>query len=158
MGFFDRFLRIVPAAALLFFAVAAPPLWSQAETEQNKGNDPEQYVGLTLTDLFQRFGAPRSVYASRGLEQWQDDVIFVYDQGDFYIYKDRVWQVGLKEAAGIKTGDSRAVVSLVLGTKAESRENSIFCSLDADAWPMMLRFDFDKDDKVLAIFIYRTDI
>jgi len=158
MGFFDRFSPSIPVAALLIFAVTGPSLWSQTETEQNKENDPGQYVGLTLTDLFQRFGAPRSVYASRGPEEWQDDVVFVYDQGDFYIYKDRVWQAGLKEAMGIRTGDTRAVVSLVLGTRAENRENSIFCSLDTGAWPMMLRFDFDKDDKVLAIFIYRTDI
>jgi len=144
-------------AAVLFFAIAAPSLWPQAETEQNREDDPVLFVGLTLTDLFQRFGVPSSVYAARGLEEWQDDVVFVYDRGNFYIYKDRVWQVGLKEALGIKTGDSRAVVSLVIGSKAESRGNSVFCSLDNAAWPMMLRCDFDKDDKVQAIFMYRTD-
>jgi len=158
MGLFGRFFRLIPVMMVLFFAFFVPPLWSQAETEQSRSDDPAQYIGLTLTDLFQRFGVPGSVYASRGLEEWQDDVVFVYDQGDFYIYKDRVWQLELKDVMGIKAGDSRSVVSLVLGSKAESFGNSIFYSLDAGAWPMMLRCDFDKDDNVQVIFIYRTDL
>jgi len=133
------------------------PLWPQTGTAAPGGNDPVSFIGLTLDELLRRFGTPRSVYAARGLEEWQDDVVFVYDQGDFYIYNDRVWQAGLRAALGINSGDSRAVVSLVLGPKAESRGNSVFYSLDEYAWPMMLRFDFDKDDKVQAIFIYRTD-
>ena len=133
------------------------PLWPQSETEGNRKDDPALYIGLTLTDLFQRFGVPRWVYPSRGIEEWQDDVVFVYDRGDFFIYKDRVWQIGLKEAAGIKVGDSRAVVSLVLGSKAENLGNSVFYTLEQGAWPMMLRCDFDSADKVSVIFIYRTD-
>ena len=157
MGFTGRLLRLTPAAAVLFLFFTVPPLWSQSETAGDKGDDPASYVGLTLTDLFQRFGVPRSVYAARGPEEWQDDVVFVYDRGDFFVYKDRVWQVGLKDAMEIMAGDSRAVVLLVLGAKAESRQNSVFCSLDNGAWPMVLRCDFDKDDKVQVIFIYRTD-
>jgi len=133
------------------------PLWPQAETETGGADAPVLYIGLTLTDLYQRFGVPQSVCASRGLEVWQDDVVFVYAQGDFYIYRDRVWQVGLKGAMGIKAGDSRDMVSLIFGSKGENRGNSFFCSLNDAAWPMMLRCDFDKDDKVQVIFIYRTD-
>ena len=132
---------------------------------QNQGNaggaagvaDPVSLVGLTLDDLIRRFGAPRSVYAARGLEQWQDDVVFVYDQGDFYVYKNRVWQAGFKAARGIKAGDSRAAVSMILGSKAEGRGNSLFCSLDEQSWPLMMRCDFDKDGRVQMIYIYRSD-
>jgi len=120
--------------------------------------DPVSLVGLTLDELVSRFGVPRSVYAVRGIEEWQDDVVFVYEQADFYVYKDRVWQAGLKEARGIKIGDPQAVVSLVLGTGGETKDNSVFCSLNEGAWPMMLRFDFDSAGKVRAIFIYRTDM
>ena len=119
--------------------------------------DPLSLVGLTLDDLIRRFGTPRLVYASRGLEEWQDDVVFVYDQGDFYVYKDRVWQVGLKTAMGINAGDPRGVVFLLLGSKAENRGDSIFCSLDEGAWPLALRCEFDNEDKVRVIYIYRTD-
>ena len=140
--------------ALILFIVY--PLWPQ--TPQSPGDDPASVIGLTLTELVQRFGVPLSVYPARGLEEWQDDVVFVYDRGDFYVYKDRVWQAGLKAARGISTGDTWSLVSLILGAGAESRGNSIFYSLDEGAWPMMLRYDFDRSGKVEAIFIYRTDI
>ena len=120
--------------------------------------NPVFFIGMSLDDLIRRFGTPRSVYPVRGLEEWQDDVVFVYDTADFYIYKDRVWQAGLKEARGIKTGDPRAVVSLILGSSAaETRENFISYFLNEGAWPLMLRFDFDNAGMVKAIFIYRTD-
>ena len=120
-------------------------------------NDPVNLVGLTLGELLGRFGTPRSVYAARGIEEWQDDVVFVYDEGDFYVYKDRVWQAGLKEAHGIKAGDSRAVVSLVLGQAAEDRGDSIYCPLEVKGWPLMLRYVFDREGRLHMIFIYRTD-
>ena len=146
------------AFALLLFILAVPPLWCQPAEE-----DPSSFIGLTLTELLNRFGPPRSVYPSRGLEEWQDDVVFAYDQGDFYILKDRVWQIGLNSVMGIKTGDNAAVVSLILGTRAsmrlaESRQNSVFYSLDGKSWPMLLRCDFDKNGRVMMIYIYRSDL
>ena len=128
---------------------------------QSQGNpgeaDPVSFVGLTLDELIHHFGIPQSVYAARGLEEWQDDVVFVYDQGDFYVYRDRVWQVGLKTLRGINTGDPRGVVSLVLGSNAEPRGDSIFYPINDRSWPLMLRYDLDSAGRVQAIFIYRTD-
>ena len=139
---------------LLLLLLPVFSLSAQGSGEVN----PASYIGLTLSELISRFGVPRSVYPSRGPEEWQDDVVFVYEGGDFYILGDRVWQVGLKAAGGIKPGDTRTLVSLLLGSNFLSRNDSIFYSLDSGSWPMMLRFDFDKDGKVRAIFIYRTDI
>jgi len=147
--------RVLP---LVFFLLSLSLLDAQNPGEAGGPVDPVSLVGMTLDELIGSFGTPRSVYATRGLEEWQDDVIFVYDQGEFYIYKDRVWQVGLKTARGIKAGDSRAVVSLLLDSKAESRGNSLFCSLDEKPWPLVLRYDFDREDKLLVIFIYRPDL
>ena len=131
------------------------PLWPQED-------DPVAFVGLTLEELISRFGIPKSVYAARGLQEWQDDVVFVYDRGDFYIYKNRVWQAGLRAAMGIRTGDSRGLVSMVLDSipgqsRPETRGDSIFYILNKVSWPLMLRFDFDRTGLVQAIFIYRTD-
>ena len=136
------------------------PVWPQGESAG--GDDPSSYIGLTLTELIRRFGAPLSVHAVRGLEQWQDDVVFVYDQGDFYVYKDRVWQADLKAALGIKTGDLRGHVFMVLDSmpgpsQAETRGDSVFYPLDGGSWPLMLRCDFDRAGRVEAIFIYRPD-
>ena len=174
-------------ALFLLFVLSLSHLYAQVEKAEpaaesgrqaGRGSPPEptSLVGLTLDELIRCFGAPRSVYAARGLQQWQDDVVFVYEQGDFYIYKDRVWQIGLKAARGIKIGDSRSKVALVLGSEAQERENSLFYPLDepaaestaigakvpqgsppAGSWPLVLRCDFDRAGAVLAIFIYRLD-
>jgi len=146
----------VRALQLLFLLLSLPLVHAQRSPEA--GADPVSLVGMTVDELIRCFGAPRSVYAARGLQQWQDDVVFVYDEGDFYIYKDRVWQAGLKAALGIKTGDTRGAVTMTLGSKAESREDALFCSLDEKPWPLMLRCDFDRENKVRAIFIYRPDL
>ena len=141
---------------VVFLFFTAQALWSEPITE-----DPASFIGLTLTELFGRFGPPIAVYSTRGIEEWQDDVVFVYDQGDFYILNDRVWQINLKMAMGIKTGDNAAVVSLVLGSRvrlAESSENSVSYFIDGKSWPMLLRCDFNKEGRVQMIFIYRSDL
>ena len=121
-------------------------------------DDPVSFIGMKLEELINRFGVPLLVYPSRGREAWQDDVVFVYEQGDFYIYRDRIWQAGLKEAGGVKLGDSRGVVLLVLGSSGmETQGESVFYSMNDGAWPLMLRIDFDSAGKVKAIFIYRSD-
>jgi hypothetical protein len=144
----------------LFFMALS--LWAQGNEQAGSlpsaNGEPFSLVGMTLDELVGRFGAPRSVHAARGIEEWQDDVVFVYEHGDYYVYRDRVWQLALKSVMGVKAGDSRAAVSLVLGSKAVSRLDSIFYPLDGRSWPMTLRCDFDKDGRLLLIFIYRTDM
>ena len=140
---------------LLFLLWARPALRAQGGTGDPA--DPVSFVGLTLPELFQRFGAPLSVNAVRGSDKWQDDVVFVYDQGDFYIYKDRVWQVSLKAGRGIKLGDSYDTVAMVMGSAVQTQGNSVFYSLEERSWPLMLRCDFDGDSRLMAIFIYRSD-
>ena len=138
-------------AVVIFLVFAALPLWPEEE-------ELVSYIGLNLTELFRILGTPRSVYAARGIEEWQDDVVFVYDEGDFYIYGDRVWQLGLRAARGINSGDSKGLVQLILGSGAEARGDSVFYPLYEASWPLMLRYDFDDANKVKAIFIYRTDL
>ncbi|MDR0876806.1 MAG: hypothetical protein LBN21_02045, partial [Treponema sp.] len=73
-----------------------PPLWAQSDTPAGTGEtDLSELIGLTLAEVLDRFGAPESVYAVRGVETWQDDVVFMYPDRDLYIYKDRVWQLGV---------------------------------------------------------------
>ena len=98
------------------------------------------------------------MYPVRGLAEWQDDVVFAYAEGDFYLYRDRVWQVGVKSARGINSGDPIGVAALILGSKAETRGSSIFCSLYEQGWPLVLRCDADEKGRVEAIFIYRPDL
>ncbi|MDR1903051.1 MAG: hypothetical protein LBQ88_12320 [Treponema sp.] len=120
--------------------------------------DPAGFIGFTLEELLRQFGAPLSVYAVRGLEEWQDDVVFVYNEADFYVYKDRVWQLGLKSAYGIKTGDSRSSAMLAMqGPVEQSASSYVQCSLQNKPWNTKLRVNFDRAGLVSIIFVYRSD-
>jgi hypothetical protein len=134
-------------------------LWPQAQADTlPRENDPASYIGYSLEDLLRRFGVPRSVYAVRGLVEWQDDVVFVYDEGDFYIIKDRVWQVGLKSAYLIQAGDTRPAVFLSFGEALASGEDYAIFLLRGQHWPLAWRCNFDSNGRVTTIFIYRSDI
>jgi len=151
-----------PKQKVMLLLLFWPLVFPEAQGNASEVN-PVSFIGMKLDELIQNFGMPNSVYPVRGKEVWQDDVVFVYDQGDFYIFKDRVWQAGLKEVRGIKAGDPRGLVSLIMGsasgfTEAEPRGDSVLYSLNEGAWPMTLRFDFDSAARVKAIFIYRTDM
>jgi len=128
------------------------PLWPQ-----EGGDDPFSFVGMTLADLIWRFGPPQTVFTARGGELWQDDVVFRYAEGDFYIYRDRVWQVKLVSAAGISNGDSKPVVLLVFGDTAEDRGNHVLLPVSDRDWPLMVRVNFNDTGLVTAIYIYRPD-
>jgi len=141
---------------VLVFLFSSIPLLHAQENVQEE--NPASFVGLTLQQLIDRFGVPRLVYAARGLEDWQDDVVFVYDHGYFYIYRDRVWQVGLNSIRGISRGDPQGMVYLRMGSNAVAQGDSIFYPLHEAPWPLMLRWDIDSAGMVHAIFIYRADL
>ena len=141
----------------LNLGVGLLPLLSQTAPElQAVAEDPASFIGFTLEELVSRLGIPRSVYAVRGLEEWQDDVVFVYVQGDFYVFKDRVWQVGLNSAYHIRVRDPRGVFFRTF-QEADDRGGYGLCSLSGRNWPLALRCNFDEAGKVSEIFIYRSD-
>jgi hypothetical protein len=111
---------------------------------------------MRLDELINRFGAPRNVHAARGEEHWQDDVVFAYTDYDFYIYRDRVWQVGVKSIYNMKIGDAKAVALLVLGDAAQDMGEYILYALPSGSWPLSLRVNYNAG-RVSAIFIYRAD-
>jgi hypothetical protein len=129
---------------------------SFAQTEVQLGQDPAMLIGNTLTDLIGRFGVPKQVYAVRGVAPWQDDVVFVYDAGEFYIFGNRVWQLMLRSAYNIKDGDNRATVSRVMGEGRNFEGYTLF-QLPGRAWPVMLRINWDASGRVAGIYIYRSD-
>jgi hypothetical protein len=136
---------------LFVLLIAKPFLWAQVS------DDARLLVGLKLADLVARFGPPQSVYAARGQEPWQDDVVFTYSEGDFYIFKDRVWQVGLKSARNVSVGDPRQAVLLALGEGALDQGDHVLLPLPDNGWQLMLRVNLNASGRVSAIFIYRPD-
>ncbi|MCL2243518.1 MAG: hypothetical protein FWC03_03505 [Treponema sp.] len=130
------------------------PILAQGQTD---GSGAFFFVGMKLEEVFERFGAPIAVYAARGIEVWQDDVIFQYSVGDFYIFGDRVWQVRLPAAYGISAGDPKAAVLLVLGNAAEDMDDHVLIPLTGQDWPLVMRINFNKTYAVSAIYVYRPD-
>jgi hypothetical protein len=144
---------------VFFFAVLLVPLlplWPQNIVPQEYYGEPLSFVGMVIDELFARFGPPQSVYASRGEEHWQDDVVFVYNEGDFYIHGRRVWQVGLREAFGIRIGDLKAVAHLLLGENVQDEGDFLLYHFPGGAWPVSIRINL-TNDRVSAIFVYRPD-
>jgi len=137
---------------LFFFAL---PLWAQEQS--GAAGDPFSLVGMKVAELIERFGAPMAVYAARGNEVWQDDVVFRYDSADFYIVKDRVWQVKLAAALGINSGDPKQAALLVLGAKAQDNGDHLLMSVAGKDWPLVFRVNVNNAGRVAAIFIYRPD-
>jgi len=136
---------------LLFFTF---PLWAQS---QAPADEQLALVGIRLTELIERFGTPSAVLTARGNEAWQDDVVFQYAQGDFYINRDRVWQVKLASACGVSNGDRKAVALLVLGEGTQDKGDHLLLPINGKDWPLMLRVNLNSTGQVSAIYIYRPD-
>jgi hypothetical protein len=115
------------------------------------------FIGMTLEELIGRFGVPKTVIAARGNELWQDDVIFQYNDGDFYVYRDRVWQVKFVSALGISNKDGKAAVLRVLGNNADDMGDYALLQISGMNWPLILRVNFNNSGQVSAIYLYRPD-
>ncbi|MDR0502174.1 MAG: hypothetical protein LBH16_02515 [Treponema sp.] len=136
-------------------SAAANAVVSAAVTEEPRREF--SYIGLKLPELIERLGAPKSVSAARGNELWQDDVVFQYNEGDFFIFKDRVWQVKFTSAYGISPGDPKQAVLLVLGESAEDKGDHLILPVQSKDWPLMIRVNLNSAGRAASIFIYRPD-
>jgi hypothetical protein len=148
--------KVAPIYFCLFMLAAPPLAWPESLLGRGQADEYTPLIGLRLNELVARFGAPQKVFASRGDELWQDDVVFAYNEADFYIHQDRVWQIGLKAAYGMKLGDLKAVAMLVLGASAEDKGAYALYAIRGGSWPLEIRVNFDNG-LISAIFIYRQD-
>jgi len=114
----------------------------------------QAFVGMMLSEVIDRFGPPRTVAVARGIELWQDDVVFRYTGVDFYIFRDRVWQVRFLATHGVSIGDRKETVLHTLGEMAEDMEEYVLLPIDGQNWPLILRVNFNNDENVNAIFLY----
>ena len=141
-------MKKIPLAGLLFFILF--PVFAQSDS------DPSALIGTTLSDLIKTYGVPKNVYAVRGVAAWQDDVVFVYDTIEFFIFGNRVWQLKVRSAYNIKTGDTKAAVNNVMG-EGRTYEGYTLYQLPGKAWPIMLRINWDPSGRAEGIYIYRSD-
>jgi hypothetical protein len=120
-------------------------------------DDPVALIGMSVRDVLATFGPPENVYAVRGAEEWQDDVVFEYKSIDFYLYRNRVWQITPPKINNISIGDPKAVVALVHGDKLKDNGAYIITEVPGRAWKIETRYNIDANGKIGAIYIYRTD-
>jgi len=144
--------RVLLLQLALFVAF---PLLSQEQAV--KTDERLSLVGMRLAELIERYGPPKTVYAARGNELWQDDVVFRYDKEDFFIFGDRVWQVRVASAYGVSVNDPKQAALLVLGDKAQNMGDYLLMQLSGGDWQLTLRVNFNNAGLVSAIYIYRPD-
>ena len=154
-------MRQVITLFLLFFSLYSQQAAAQTRPVAGLSNDEHlSLVGIMLPELIQRFGPPGLAVVERGIELWQDDVVFKYNGADFYIYRDRVWQVKLASTHGISNGDRKAVVLLTFGNRAADYGDHVLLPVNSRDWPLMLRVNFsntNNTETVTEIYIYRPD-
>jgi len=150
--------RVYVALVLLCSIVAAGfPQAAPGSANQDLLQDPSWLVGATLQSIITQFGSPLAVYAVRGQEPWQDDVVFSYDGIDLYWYQNRVWQVAVTQGYGIKKGDPKETVLSVLGEPLIRQDTFFVFRLPSRGWPLRLRVQLSETNAVSGLFVYRPD-
>ena len=118
---------------------------------------------MDLAAAYRTFGAPREVFAVRGAEAWQDDVVFLCE-GHLYLFwlRDRVWQVRLDrgfagEFLGLRMGLPRAEVRTRLGEPLGEGAADLLYHLEDVGWPIRLRLLFEED-RLIDAYCFRSDL
>ncbi|OHD79093.1 MAG: hypothetical protein A3J97_12965, partial [Spirochaetes bacterium RIFOXYC1_FULL_54_7] len=124
---------------------------------------PSIILGMSPAEAIERLGAPDRVYAVRGAEAWQDDVVFDYGDGlSLFLFADRVWQVRIAEpyplpVLGFILGGTQDDISAVLGFPAAMVEGDPEWMLTGEAWPVRLRAIPGEDGYIRELYVYRAD-
>lgn len=110
----------------------------------------------------ERFGAPARVFAVRGAEAWQDDVVFDYGNFGLFLFSDRVWQVRIgadytRPVLGFSVGAGLERIQAALGLPTSTGPGSWEWELPGNAWPVRLRAKVDETGAVNEIYMYRAD-
>ena len=149
-----KHLSLLLLLFLLIFSVESQerPLNTGLSIEEQQA-----FVGMMLTDVIERFGPPRTVAVARGIELWQDDVVFHYTGVDFYVSRNRVWQVRFSATHGVSNGDRKEAVLLTLGSTAEDMGGYVLLPINSKDYPLMLRVNFNNTGIVNAIFLYHPN-
>jgi len=125
--------------------------------------DPAVLLGLDPAQAIARFGPPSSVFAVRGTEAWQDDVVFDYGNGfSLFLFMDRVWQVRIAEpyarpVLGFIVGSTKERAASALGAPAMELAGSCEWVLPGEAWPVRLRGIVDASGAIHELYVYRAD-
>jgi len=155
------------SALLLPLWLAAAGAAAQEQTVQAPADlDLPALVGLTLPEALERFGAPEQVFAARGEQDWQDDVVFYYPARVYlFWYQNRVWQARVDEgyagsflaSRALAMGRSREEVLTALGPPMRELADSLVYHLEDRGYPVRLRLYF-REGLLADAYCYRGDL
>jgi hypothetical protein len=125
-------------------------------------NDPARLIGMDPRAAFAALGSPQEVFAFRGAEEKQDNVVFFYSDF-FYLFwfKNRVWQVRFdkrfaRSVFGLSMGMSDAEVERACGRPLIPAGNSLYFDLDGQRYPLRVRLVFEAGT-LSDMYVYRSD-
>jgi hypothetical protein len=154
-------VRLLSAPLALLLVLAAASL--AAEPAAVPDPDLPALVGLTLSEALERLGAPEEVFAARGAEAWEDDVVFYYPRHLYlFWYQNRVWQARLDARyegrfLALSMGLSRAEVVAALGAPMRELPDSLVYQLEDRGYPVRLRLYFEED-RLVDAYCFRADL
>lgn len=152
------------AMALALFASLGS--YAQAETSAVAAeipDDPAVLLGMSPAQAIERFGPPVGVFAVRGAEAWQDDVVFDYGGGfSLFLFMGRVWQVRVAEpyaspVLGFVVGSTAERAASALGSPETELPGAYEWALPGEAWPVRLRGVVDASGAIRELYVYRAD-
>jgi hypothetical protein len=124
--------------------------------------DPIPLIGLDLPGAVGAVGLPQRMFAYRGVEEGQDNVVFYYpDYRYLFWYKDRVWQVRCDRrftghVFGLGLGMSRDEVEKASQRQLVPNGDSLYFDLDGAKFPLRVRLVFAAD-VLTDLYVYRSD-
>lgn len=124
--------------------------------------DPAQVLGYSPAQLLASYGPPARVFAVRGAEPWQDDVVFDYGSFSAFIFMDRVWQLRIgadypEPMLGFYPSAALERIEASLGLPATRGADNYEWILPGRGWPVRLRAVTDEAGSVRELYLYRAD-
>jgi hypothetical protein len=147
--------RIAPLVVALLALAAAVPAAAE-------GDDPTGLLGMDPMQVFAALGAPREIFAWRGAEPTEDDIVFFYPDFRYvFWFQSRVWQVRFDHrydgtVLGFSIGMGSGEAQTVGKGRLQESEGSLYLALDTGPFPVRVRLAL-ADDRVADIYVFRSD-
>jgi hypothetical protein len=153
----------LPLRSLLRPATLILLLLSAALLPAEQSLELSALVGLTLEEAHQRLGVPDQVYALRGEDRSQDDVVYYYENHLYlFWFQNRVWQVRADGRFGgrvfsLPMRASRKRVLEVLGEPILEFPDSLVFHIEDRGYPVKARLYFEEG-LLSDVYVFRGDL
>ncbi len=158
------YIRKFPLLAFFVICFLIPALTGAEETgNKPRADEFSAKLGWTPAEAINWLGSPSSLFAYRGTETSEDNVVFYY-QDHLYLFwfQDRVWQVRADErwvgnVDGVRMGMTLSEVIDFWGPPINNRDENPTWTLPDRGYPVRVRLYFGDDNRLADIYVYRSD-